>query len=96
MRTKKPPRRVLRREPATIDQAVDLATRGSNPGGSSALVLCTRVGEADFVPPRYEVAPGSECGAPCWRNPDVAESARRRGMGLIVFCFHCVGGGQPS
>jgi hypothetical protein len=88
---RKPPRRVLRRPPATVDQAVAVAARGQDPAGSSALVICTRVGDADFVPPRYGTADCSQCGAPCWLNPDVVEPTESRGMTVRPISFRCLG-----
>jgi predicted amidohydrolase len=87
----KKPRRLLRRRPATIDQAVTVATRGRALAGSSALVVGTRVGSADFVPRGYELADCTECGHSLWVNPEVVEAIERQGMRLLPLCIPCSG-----
>jgi hypothetical protein len=69
-------------------QAMATWERDGSP--SSMLVICTRVGSAQFVPRGYLTANCDQCDHPVWLNPDVADAAERLAMPVVATCFHCL------
>jgi hypothetical protein len=87
------PRRLFRRIDAgtagdvaarVIDEAI------SDGAGMGCLVVCTRVGRADFVPAGYELESCTDCHSPVWVNGTLVATARGRGMNIIPLCTDCL------
>jgi hypothetical protein len=82
--------RLRERESATIEKDVEFALVGSGPlEGSAGLIICARIGDAPFVPPRYEIADCHECKRPVWINPEIVEAIEARKMVVIPMCTKC-------
>jgi hypothetical protein len=57
---------------------------------SSVLAVCTRVGDAKYVPPGYLTADCDQCGRAVWISPEVKAMAERLEMRLVATCARCL------
>ena len=60
------------------------------------VVLCSRIGEAQNVPPGYATADCTLCDAAVWIDPRILDAAERLRMLIAPICDHCSPRGSPS
>jgi hypothetical protein len=70
------------------DQSRARAALGRIEAPASALVLCTRVGQAPHVPPGAEIENCRDCGHPVWLCRETRD--RTAGFSRIILCTECV------